>query len=124
MDREKMTTSILDMCMGAIKERVDYDAARVVENILDPNTDAKAKRMEMLLGHIRPAKKPDCDNVAKIICDALNGCAYKDDAQIVRCTVVKYYSETPRVEVNIQEVNHERSKTGRDPWETPAVAER
>mgnify|MGYP004509543737 FL=1 len=44
MDREKMTTSILDMCMGAIKERVDYDAARVVENILDPNTDAKAKR--------------------------------------------------------------------------------
>lgn len=44
MDREKMTTSILDMCMGAIKERVDYDDARVVENILDPNTDAKAKR--------------------------------------------------------------------------------
>lgn len=44
MDREKMTTSILGMCMGAIKERVDYDAARVVENILDPNTDAKAKR--------------------------------------------------------------------------------
>lgn len=80
-----------------------------------PKSTSKAKRMEMLLGHIRPAKKPDCDNVAKIICDALNGCAYKDDAQIVRCTVVKYYSETPRVEVNIQEVNHERSKTERDP---------
>lgn len=44
MDHEKMTTSILDMCMGAIKERVDYDAARVVENILDPNTEPKAKR--------------------------------------------------------------------------------
>ena len=44
MEREKMTTSILDMCMGAIKERVDYDAARVVENILDPNTEPKAKR--------------------------------------------------------------------------------
>lgn len=44
MDREKMTTSILDMCMGAIKERVDYDAAQVVENILDPNTEPKAKR--------------------------------------------------------------------------------
>lgn len=73
-----------------------------------PKSTSKAKRFEMLLGHIRPAKKPDCDNVAKIICDALNGCAYKDDAQIVRCTVAKYYSETPRVEVNIQEVKHEQ----------------
>lgn len=77
--------------------------------------DVLANRMEMLLGHIRPAKKPDCDNVEKIICDALNGCAYKDDAQIVRCTVIKYYSETPRVEVDIQEANHEQSKTERDP---------
>ena len=44
MDREVIKTSILDMCMGAIKERVDYDAARVVDNILDPNTEPKAKR--------------------------------------------------------------------------------
>lgn len=44
MDRDMIKTSILDMCMGAIKERVDYDAARVVDNILDINTDPKAKR--------------------------------------------------------------------------------
>lgn len=37
-------TSILDMNNGAFKERVDYDMARVVMNILDPNTDPKAKR--------------------------------------------------------------------------------
>lgn len=37
-------TSILDMNNGAFKERVDYDMARVVENILDPNTDPRAKR--------------------------------------------------------------------------------
>lgn len=79
-----------------------------------PQSTSKAKRMEMLLGHIRPAKKPDCDNVAKIICDALNGCAYKDDAQIVRCTIAKYYSETPRVEVDIQEVNHEQTTNYND----------
>ena len=30
--------SIIDMARGAIKERVDYEMTRVVENILDPNT--------------------------------------------------------------------------------------
>lgn len=37
-------SSILDMAMGAIKERVDYDVIKVVDNILDVNTKAKAKR--------------------------------------------------------------------------------
>lgn len=36
--------SILDMATGAIKERVDYDVAKVIGNILDPNTKAQAKR--------------------------------------------------------------------------------
>lgn len=39
-----MKSSILDMAMGAIKERVDYDVMKVVDNILDVNTKAKAKR--------------------------------------------------------------------------------
>lgn len=37
-------SSLLDMAAGAIKERVDYDVEKVVENILDVNTTAKAKR--------------------------------------------------------------------------------
>ena len=36
--------SILEMSMGAILERVDYEMGRVLENILDPNTKATAKR--------------------------------------------------------------------------------
>lgn len=36
--------SIIDMARGAIKERVDYEMTRVVENILDPNTSATAAR--------------------------------------------------------------------------------
>lgn len=39
-----MKSSILDMAMGAIKERVDYDVMKVVDNILDVNTKSKAKR--------------------------------------------------------------------------------
>lgn len=36
--------SILQMAKGAIEERVDYETNRVVDNILDPNTKAAAKR--------------------------------------------------------------------------------
>ncbi len=37
-------------------------------------------------------QKPDLDNVAKLVCDALNGVAYKDDAQIVTLKI----QSTPR----------------------------
>ena len=36
--------SLMEMAQGAFKERVDYELARVVENILDLNTNAVAKR--------------------------------------------------------------------------------
>lgn len=36
--------SILDMAMGAIKERVDYEMSSIMDNILDANTDPTAKR--------------------------------------------------------------------------------
>ena len=36
--------SLLEMANGAIKERVDYEAVKIFENIEDPNTDYKAKR--------------------------------------------------------------------------------
>lgn len=53
---------------------------------------------------IRPITKPDLDNHAKSVLDSLNGIVYKDDSQIVDLTVSKYYSEKPRVEVRIEEV--------------------
>lgn len=51
-----------------------------------------------------PLKKPDIDNVAKIILDSLNGVAYADDTQIVRLTVIKEWTtDYPRVEVTLKE---------------------
>ena len=46
-------------------------------------------------------KKPDIDNVVKVYADALNGIAYHDDTQIVSLVCEKYYSDQPRVEVKI-----------------------
>lgn len=52
--------------------------------------------------------KPDCDNIAKAILDALNLYAYRDDKQIVKISVEKLYSEVEdSVEIEIKSVLEE-----------------
>jgi len=72
-----------------------------------PKSESKIKRELMATGYIRPTKKPDTDNIAKIVLDSLNGLAYHDDAQVVTCEVRKYYGIEPRVEVEVKEVMNE-----------------
>lgn len=67
-----------------------------------PKSDSKKKAALKLQGAIRPVKKPDMDNVMKIVADSLNGVAYRDDTQIVDSMVRKFYSDKPRVQVAIQ----------------------
>ena len=66
-----------------------------------PASASKAKRAAMARGEIRPMKKPDWDNVGKVVSDALNKLAYRDDTQIVDCTVRKFYAERPKITVKI-----------------------
>ena len=67
-----------------------------------PSSWSNRKKEQAAKMEIMPTKKPDCDNVAKMICDALNGCAYKDDAQVVNLNVLKAYtSDLPFVAVTI-----------------------
>lgn len=72
-----------------------------------PKSTSKKKHQLMAIGAIQHTKKPDADNVAKAICDALNKIAYADDSQIVSLEVNKYYSDVPRAEITIMEVKHE-----------------
>jgi Holliday junction resolvase RusA-like endonuclease len=63
----------------------------------------KVKKM-MAEGDIKPCKKPDCDNILKIVADALNNMAYEDDKQIITARVSKHYTDAnPRVEITIVE---------------------
>ncbi len=71
-----------------------------------PKSGSKTEKAKKLANTIRPTKKPDMDNVVKMVADALNQVAYKDDTQIVDCQVRKFYSEQPRIEVIIQEVQN------------------
>ena len=66
-----------------------------------PESKSKKKQFDMESGIIRPTKKPDLDNLAKSVLDALNGLAYSDDSQIVGLEINKYYSLTPRTEVEL-----------------------
>lgn len=65
---------------------------------------SKSKKFKKaaLDGTERPTKKPDLSNVIKGIEDALNGLVYKDDSQIVELSVKKYYSDVPRVELEVE----------------------
>ena len=69
-----------------------------------PKSTSKKNKKDMLLGIIRPTIKPDVDNIAKIILDSLNDLAYGDDKQVVSCCISKWYSENPRVTVELEEV--------------------
>ena len=48
MTTNDQRSSLLPMAKGAIQERVDYEVTRVVDNLLDMNTEAKAKRKVVL----------------------------------------------------------------------------
>jgi len=73
-----------------------------------PKSTPKYKACNMLKQLIYPTKKPDIDNIAKIILDALNGVAYKDDTQVIDLKVSKRYAKKASVAVIIQEREHQR----------------
>lgn len=66
-----------------------------------PKSFSKKRAEEAVAGAIHPQKKPDADNIAKIICDALNNIACGDDTQVIELTVVKKYAREPKVKVSI-----------------------
>jgi Holliday junction resolvase RusA-like endonuclease len=61
----------------------------------------------MLEGREQPTKRPDLDNCIKTIADSLNDIAYIDDSFIVEVTARKWWTEEPRVELKIEEIERE-----------------
>lgn len=66
-----------------------------------PKSYTKKQREAIKNGDF-PNKKPDADNIAKVVLDALNGVAYEDDKQVVELRVSKAYSfEKEGLEITI-----------------------
>jgi Holliday junction resolvase RusA-like endonuclease len=66
-----------------------------------PKSASKRDRAAMAAGEIRPTGKPDISNIIKIVEDALNGVAYRDDSLVVLVSGAKYYGARPRTEIFI-----------------------
>lgn len=64
------------------------------------------KRVELIRqGKEHPCKKPDADNIAKIVLDSLNKIAFNDDAQVVELIVIKRCTEKQeRIEFGLENI--------------------
>lgn len=69
-----------------------------------PASWSDADKAKALAGNIVPTSRPDGDNYLKLVQDALNGVAYKDDSQIVDSHVIKRYSDQPALRIEIREM--------------------
>ena len=104
---ENLVKWVYQNTQGARKLEGELEA-RIVAMYPIPKSMTKKKRQLIDEGKLHPTKKPDLDNVAKIVLDSLNSIAYSDDSQIVKLGVEKHYSENPRVEVTLYEVDAEK----------------
>lgn len=77
--------------------------AEIIAIFTIPKSYSKKKAIEIEKKPVY-TKKPDCDNVAKIILDSLNGLAYQDDSQVYNLKVIKRYGNQEKVIVKLEEV--------------------
>lgn len=68
-----------------------------------PKCTKKSDIDSMLENTISPTKKPDIDNIVKIILDAMNKFAFKDDNQITKLSIEKRYGVEEKVYIKINE---------------------
>lgn len=73
------------------KDKVRYAVVTVCANFRVPTSWSKKKKAQAY--NTFCTRKPDADNIGKVICDGLNGVAYPDDACVVSLTVDKYWCD-------------------------------
>ena len=73
-----------------------------------PKSASKKMQRCMMLNKIKPEKKPDIDNIQKIILDGLQGRAFEDDKQVIEITAHKAYGLEPRAVVEVKEITNEQ----------------
>jgi len=77
-----------------------------------PPSWSKRKKHQAFLNELLPTGKPDVDNLAKAVMDAINDCTdadeqpliWKDDCQVVTLIAAKRYGLTGYVTVHIEEM--------------------
>ena len=96
----KVKKLAIEQCKDKLNKEYTGTVKMSIKAYFKPNKSISKKQYDLLIGKYY-LKKSDADNIAKIICDSLNGVAYKDDSQVAYLTVKKEYSKEERVEVAI-----------------------
>lgn len=90
---------------GEMMFEQDEPLEMIVNTYFMPPANTSQKRLGLMYANeIRPTKKPDFDNIAKIVGDALNAVAYPDDKQIVDASIHKFYNSEPKTEIIIRSI--------------------
>ena len=69
-----------------------------------PIPKGTSKKKTLAMENQWQTKKPDKDNLAKSVYDAMNGVMFHDDGQVCDGRERKMYSSEPRTEITIKEI--------------------
>lgn len=75
----------------------------IIAFIKIPKNTSKKSAEKMIAGEISPTKKPDVDNIAKSILDAMNNFVFHDDNEVSKITVEKRYSLVDKTYIKVYE---------------------
>lgn len=93
--------ALVQMCAaqaeGKPKKPWDCPLAMSI-HVFVPRPKSRPKREQF------PDRKPDLDNLAKLLCDALEGIIYTNDSRVITLLTQKSYDANPRVTVDIAPV--------------------
>jgi Holliday junction resolvase RusA-like endonuclease len=87
---------------GPVRVAIDID-------VEVPRSWPKYRRIAALARKIFPTVRPDLDNSAKAIADAMNAIVYEDDTQIVKAELSKQYASDAAVRVTVEQIEGERA---------------
>lgn len=74
-----------------------------------PNKSLSKKKIKELINDDECCKKPDSDNIGKIVLDGLNNVAYDDDSQVTKLNIEKHYSESSSVIIRLKEIKRKEN---------------
>ena len=77
-----------------------------------PKSWSHKRSLDAVHGITRPETRPDWDNFGKLVSDALNGVAWRDDGQIVEAHVAKHYAEVPHTEICVRGLQNPTTQKG------------
>lgn len=93
--------SAIEQCKDQLNKEYTGLVKMSIKAYFKPNKGISKKQYDLLIGQAH-LKRPDLDNLIKIICDGLNDVAYKDDNQVAIISAEKVYDDEERVEVEIE----------------------